>query len=80
MALVWQPQEQAYMQLCQLLSDYQKPGANNLEFVQPFFCILLPTVMHEHCWVLLTVAQNACWGLKHVLTGFWQRGWRDLKG
>lgn len=28
MALVWQPQEAAYLQLCQLLSDYQNPGAN----------------------------------------------------
>lgn len=28
MALVWQPQEVAYNQLCQLLSDFQKPGAN----------------------------------------------------
>lgn len=28
MALVWQPQEAAYLQLCGLLSEYQKPGAN----------------------------------------------------
>lgn len=28
MALVWQPQEVAYSQLCQLLSEFQKPGAN----------------------------------------------------
>lgn len=28
MALVWQPQEAAYLQICNLLSEYQKPGAN----------------------------------------------------
>ncbi|KAF6260222.1 ARM repeat-containing protein [Scenedesmus sp. NREL 46B-D3] len=34
MALVWQPQEAAYLQLCQLLSDYQNPGANQALVLQ----------------------------------------------
>eukprot|EP00879_Flechtneria_rotunda_P017533 GHRR01018382.1.p1 GENE.GHRR01018382.1~~GHRR01018382.1.p1 ORF type:complete len:732 (+),score=218.13 GHRR01018382.1:287-2482(+) len=34
MALVWQPQEAAYMQLCQLLSEFQKPGANQALILQ----------------------------------------------
>ncbi|WIA22073.1 hypothetical protein OEZ85_004416 [Tetradesmus obliquus] len=34
MALVWQPQEAAYLQLCQLLSDFQKPGANQALILQ----------------------------------------------
>jgi hypothetical protein len=61
MALVWQPQEQAYMQLCQLLSDYQKPGANQgLVSCQSKICtaFLLHFAANCHARALLGVADR----------------------
>lgn len=77
MALVWQPQETAYLQICNLLSEYQKPGANQALVLQqleqakhvPDFNNYLSFIFSKGDNLPLEVRQSAGLLLKNNLKG-----------
>ncbi len=57
MAQVWQPQEAGLVQLCHLLSEVQKPGANQAQVrlvAQTFTCFV--AVHKQQCYSLAVAA------------------------
>jgi hypothetical protein len=60
MALVWQPQEAAYLQICNLLSEYQKPGANQA-LVRGLLCPCCCSSVASVCvYCFMSMQQQNC--------------------